>query len=65
MRMDRKPTYAGNIREKDERDILFWALEKSPWERLEESWRLHCLNHNIKPAENKLDKTASSASKRA
>ena len=64
MKMDRKPTYAGKVKEKDEQDIFYWAFEKTPRERLQESWRLHCLNHNIKPSENRLDKTKSSATKR-
>jgi len=64
MKMDRRPTYAGNGMEKDRLDIFYWAFEKTPWQRLQESWRLHCLNHNIKPSENRLDKTKSSASKR-
>jgi len=45
--MNRKPTYAGTVEEKDAMGILFWAKEKSAFERLEEAWRLHCINHSI------------------
>lgn len=65
MKMERKPTYAGNVKEKDELDILYWASEKTPWERLQESWRLHCINYNIKPSENRLNKQLSKAYKRS
>ena len=65
MKMERRPTYAGKGREKDERDIFYWAFEKTPWERLQESWRLHCLNHNISESENKLNKSVNKASKRS
>jgi len=64
MKMQRIPTYAGTVSEKDELDILYWAIHKTPWERLQESWRLHCVNNGITPAENKLNKTISKASKR-
>ena len=45
--MIRKPTYAGKVKEKDQLDIKFWAEEKTISERLAESWRLNCLNHNV------------------
>lgn len=61
--MLRKPTFAGKIQTKDERDILFWAFKKSSEERLKESWRLNCINHGI-PIESRLDKEAFSAKKR-
>lgn len=47
MRMQRKPTFAGRIKDKDKADISYWAFEKSAKERLHEAWRLHCSNHNI------------------
>ncbi|MCG8390398.1 MAG: hypothetical protein MJA30_32920 [Cytophagales bacterium] len=31
--MTRKPTFAGKVEEKDRSDILFWAYEKTPYER--------------------------------
>ena len=65
MRMVRRPTYAGNLKDKDEQDIFYWATEKTPWERLQESWRLHCINNDIKPSENKLNKHVSKAYKRS
>jgi len=43
----RKPTYAGTVSEKDELDIIYWATQKTPSERLAESWRLNCRNHNV------------------
>lgn len=61
--MIRKPTYAGKIEQKDNEDVLFWAQNKTPEERLIESWRLHCLNHNISP-KCLLDKNLASAKKR-
>ncbi|WP_425390886.1 hypothetical protein [Ekhidna sp.] len=61
--MIRKPTYAGKIGQKDYEDILFWAFEKTPEERLIESWRLHCLNHGISQ-ESLLDKNSAIAKKR-
>ena len=61
--MERKPTYAGKADIKDEIDILFWALEKSPKERIEESWRLNCLNHGIN-IQTRLNKKVFSARKR-
>jgi len=64
MRMIRKPTFAGKVQEKDENDILYWAFQKTPAERLAESWRLHCLNHGLEPSENRLNKMVSSAKKR-
>ena len=36
MKMIRKPTFAGKIQEKDERDIRFWAYEKTAEERVQE-----------------------------
>ncbi len=62
--MQRILTYAGTVSEKDELDILHWAMNKTPWERLKESWRLHRVNNGITDAENKLDKTVSKAQKR-
>jgi len=61
--MERRPTYAGKIKEKDEQDILFWALKKSPIERLQESWRLNCVNHGISTT-SRLNKAIFSARKR-
>ncbi|MFY0654067.1 MAG: hypothetical protein JXQ96_18665 [Cyclobacteriaceae bacterium] len=58
------PTFSGKIQEKDNNDIFYWAFEKSPAQRLEESWRLHCANHNIDPQSVRLDKSKSSARKR-
>jgi len=46
-RMIRKATYAGKVKTKDELDIKFWAEEKTVSERLAESWRLNCFNHNV------------------
>lgn len=63
MKMVRKPTFAGKIDDKDKEDILFWATQKTPGERLAESWRLHCLNHGLSPDEVRLDRTKSSARK--
>lgn len=56
MAMERRPTFTGKIKSKDWEDILFWATHKTPRERLEEAWRLHCLNHNVNPKEIKLNK---------
>lgn len=64
MKMYRKPTYSGKIKEKDELDILFWAIEKTALERLQESWRMHCINHSIDPVTSRLDKNKSFARKR-
>ena len=61
-RMIRKATYAGKPEEKDNLDIFYWA-NKSPQERLSESWRLNCINHNL-PINIRLDKTHMSAKKR-
>ncbi|MCF6352457.1 MAG: hypothetical protein L3J06_05570 [Cyclobacteriaceae bacterium] len=63
MKMIRKPTYAGLVKNKDVQDILFWALEKTPSQRLSESWRLHCINNNM-PFDAKIDKTVVKASLR-
>jgi hypothetical protein len=60
--MIRKPTYSGNVNEKDQNDIDYWA-SKSPQERLKEAWRLHCMNHNIS-FDHKLNKARNKASKR-
>jgi len=65
MKMIRKPTYSGSIRKKDEQDILYWAFQKTAQERLYESWRLHCINHDIDPFSSKLDKTKARAAKRS
>lgn len=62
--MIRKPTYAGKIQEKDQLDIIFWAHDKSPIERLSESWRLNCMNHNV-PIDIRMERTANSAKKRS
>jgi len=62
--MVRKLTYAGKVDEKDIKDILFWATEKTASERLNESWRLHCLNHNISFDLN-IDKTKNKATLRS
>jgi hypothetical protein len=62
--MIRQPTYAGNVQEKDELDILHWALNKSISERLSESWRLNCINHGI-PLNSSINKTVSTATKRS
>jgi len=64
MKMIRKPTFAGKIQEKDERDIRFWAYEKTAEERVQEAWRLHCANHNVDPVNAKLDRTKMRAWKR-
>lgn len=61
--MNRQPTYAGKAEEKDNLDILYWATEKTALERLNESWRLHCLNHNVN-YDVKLDKTKHKATLR-
>lgn len=61
--MIRQPTYAGKIKEKDDLDILFWANEKTPFERLAESWRLNCMNHGI-PTNTRMIRTFTSAIKR-
>ena len=61
--MIRQPSYAGKIVEKDELDVLFWASEKTPFERLAESWRLNCINHNI-PVTSKMVRTFVGANKR-
>jgi len=60
MKMVRKPTYSGNVEEKDQNDILFWAFHKSATQRLVEAWRLHCLNYNIQPSL-KMDKSFNKA----
>jgi len=60
--MIRKPTYAGNVKEKDELDILFWSKKKA-LERLEESWRLNCINHNI-PIDSRMNRNVVTAKKR-
>ena len=65
MKMKRTPTYAGKARKKDELDILYWATQRTAVERLVESWRLHCANHNVDPVTVKIDKTAAKASKRS
>ncbi|MEN8249400.1 MAG: hypothetical protein ABFS32_10750 [Bacteroidota bacterium] len=62
--MVREPTFAGYAKDKDELDILYWAYKKTPRQRLEEAWRLHCANQNIDPFEERLDKTKSRAFKR-
>jgi len=54
--MDRTPTFSGKIKDKDQEDISYWAFEKTTAERLAESWRLHCMNHNI-PTDYKMDKS--------
>ena len=64
IRMVREPTFAGYARDKDKQDILYWALNKTPRQRLEEAWRLHCANHSVSPSEMRLDKTKSKAFKR-
>lgn len=61
--MIRKPTYAGTVQEKDDLDILYWATCKSPAERLQESWRLNCLNHNI-PLDSRMNRNVGTAKKR-
>lgn len=61
--MNRQPTYAGSVEEKDNLDIMYWAAEKSAHDRLRESWRLHCLNHNIS-VDTPLNKLICSAKKR-
>lgn len=61
--MIRKPTYAGNVKEKDDLDIIHWAIDKTASERLAESWKLNCMNHNI-PIKSQIDKTISLAHKR-
>ncbi len=61
--MERKATYAGKVEEKDALDILYWAKQKSPFERLEESWRLHCLNYNV-PFDVSINKKYHKAKKR-
>ncbi len=63
LKMDRKPTYSGKIEDKDQKDISYWAFEKTAAERLAESWRLHCMNHNI-PTDSRMDKSKNKASKR-
>ena len=63
-RMVREPTFAGYAKEKDERDILYWAFKKTPRQRIEEAWRLHCANYDIDPSEIRLDRTKSNAFKR-
>ncbi len=63
MKMIRKPTYAGNAKNKDQLDIFYWAFQKTPVERLSESWRLHCLNNNVE-YNIKLNKKAAKASLR-
>lgn len=63
--MQRKPTYSGKATEKDELDILYWAFEKTALERLLESWRLHCVNHDIDPFNSKINKNISKAFKRS
>jgi len=60
MKMIRKPSYAGNIKEKDQLDIFYWAFEKNSAQRLSESWRLHCMNNNI-PIDTRLDKSFAKA----
>lgn len=64
MKMVRKPTFAGSVKEKDEQDIYHWAFEKTALERLVESMRLYCLNHNFDMRQLKFDKTVCVASKR-
>jgi hypothetical protein len=63
MKMQRVPTFSGKIQDKDEQDILYWARHKTAAERLVESWRLHCANHNIDP-NTPLNKNVSKATKR-
>ena len=64
MKMIRKPTFAGKAAQKDQEDIFYWAYQKTPSERLAESWRLHSLNHGLDPSNNRLNKDISKASKR-
>lgn len=61
--MIREATFAGKVQEKDEDDIFYWAFEKTHEERLEESWRLHCMNHGVS-TQHRLDRTKASAKKR-
>lgn len=63
VRMVRRPTYAGAVGDKDNADIFYWATEKTPVDRLSESWRLHCLNHGVE-FNIKLDKKKNRASLR-
>jgi hypothetical protein len=60
--MDRKPTYSGKIKDKDQEDISYWAFEKTAAERLAESWRLHCMNQNL-PTNYKMHNSKSKALK--
>ena len=62
--MVRKPTFAGKAETKDEVDLFYWAFEKTALERLVESMRLYCLNHNIDMDQLKFNKTVCKASKR-
>lgn len=62
-KMLREPTFAGKAEDKDRADLEYWAFEKTPWERIKEAWRLHCMNHNI-PTNTRLDKTTNHARKR-
>jgi hypothetical protein len=64
MKMERIPFFAGKVNDKDENDILYWAYHKTASERLAESWRLHCANHNIDP-NTPLNKNTSKATKRS
>lgn len=61
--MIRKPTYAGIAKEKDELDIKYWAEKKTVSERLAESWRLNCLNHNVSTSI-RMERVFNKASKR-
>ncbi|QSE99065.1 hypothetical protein [Fulvivirga lutea] len=63
--MIRKPTFSGKSANKDEEDILFWAYEKTAIQRLEESWRLNCLNHQLDPNTARMERRPISASKRS
>ncbi len=63
LKMVKKPTYAGSVKDKDQADIFHWAFNKSAAERICESWRLHCMNHNISP-DQKLNKSISKAVKK-
>jgi len=58
--MVRKPTFAGKANKKDELDILYWANEKTASDRLQEAWRLHCMNMNV-PTNIRMDKKANKA----
>jgi len=63
LKMVRKPVYAGSVNEKDEKDIFYWAYQKSAKEKLCEGWRLHCMNHNIS-VNHKLNRNINKASKK-